>query len=139
MSASSTFVIPSIFTWSEARPEHDIEAQVIVGMHEEYINITLPAPPSAVTYISRTPLSPEEEGTDPIDDFFGVVRPSQSSRSAHGTQDSRHDAATLPVHHDDIPPPYSYAADPPAYSRFDEQPTLAMYLFYFGLGEHNSV
>ncbi|EED84910.1 predicted protein [Postia placenta Mad-698-R] len=126
-STSSTFVIPAIFgSLSQSRPEYDLEAQVIVGTHEQQ---SLPTPPSALTNAPRSQYSPVDEGTNPIDDFFGVVRPSRTPR---GTQDSRHDAMSLPVHHDDAPPPYSSTGEPPAYSRFAEHPTLAMYLFRFG-------
>ncbi|CCM03999.1 uncharacterized protein FIBRA_06156 [Fibroporia radiculosa] len=117
--ASSSFTIPAIFsTWHQASAAYDVEAQVIVGAHEEFSAPSLSSPPTALTRsLSRT---------DPIDDFFGATR------SPRGTLDSRHDAMSLPNHCDDVPPPYSRSSEPPAYSRFAEHPTLAMYLFKFG-------
>ena len=118
-SSASTFIIPSVFTWSTAVPEHDLEAQ-------------LPAPPAALT---RSPRTRGSDTTNAIDDFFGAS-------SSRGTQDSRHDAPALPVHHStsdtesDAPPPYSCCAEPPAYTRHAEHPTLAMYLFKFGFREY---
>ncbi|KAH9835301.1 uncharacterized protein C8Q71DRAFT_858945 [Rhodofomes roseus] len=128
-STSTTFVIPSVFTWSRSQ-ECDLEAQTISGTHEHF-DVRLPTPPAARLHTPRTRPSDVEEGTNAIDDFFGA----SSSRSPRGTQDSRHDAVSLPVHHDsdsDAPPPYSYSAQPPAYTRYAEHPTLAMYLFKFG-------
>ncbi|KAI8986739.1 hypothetical protein BD414DRAFT_440183 [Trametes punicea] len=104
-------------------PEVDIEAQI-------------PQPTPARTHSSRASASADETTTDPIDDFFGVSRPSNSRRtpSLTGTRDSRHDDARAPTPTDveSLPPPYEYSVDPPAYSRVSEQPTLAMYLFKFG-------
>jgi len=131
-SSSHNFVISAICRpWSSAPVEQDLEAQVVVGTHEQCPNMRLPAPPTALTRAPRTQPSHDEEGSDPIDDFFGVARP-WSSRVLQGTQDSRHDGSSLPTHHDDIPPPYSCSAEPPAYSQAAEHPTLAMYLFKFG-------
>ena len=114
---SSTFVIPSVFTWSTTQ-ERDLEAQ-------------LPMPPAALTHSPRTRAADTERSTNAIDDFFGAS-------SSRGTQDSRHDTVSLPVHHDnsDAPPPYSCSAEPPAYTRYAEHPTLAMYLFKFGFREY---
>lgn len=106
--------------------ERDIEAQVIVGNHESFPPSQIPAPPPSVyAHQPRSSLSslhaPREEGTDPIDDFFGVTH--------SGTHDSRHDAYVNP-------PPYeAESAEPPAYS---EYPTLAMYLFKFGFCTYSS-
>ena len=122
MSASaSTFVIPSVFTWSTAQ-ERDLEAQTTDAPQ-------LPTPPAALTHAPRTRAADADERTNAIDDFFGAS-------SARGTQDSRHDALALPVRHDDAPPPYSYSSEPPAYTRYAEHPTLAMYLFKFGFREY---
>ncbi|KAH9926793.1 uncharacterized protein B0H18DRAFT_1118851 [Fomitopsis serialis] len=125
-STSSTFVIPSVFTWSNTN-QHDLEAQTISGRREHF-DVQLSTPPVAFTHAPRTRAASLEEGTNAVDDFFGA----SSSRSPRGTQDSRHDAAALPVHHDDAPPPYSCSSAPPAYTRYAEHPTLAMYLFKFG-------
>lgn len=109
--------------WRNSTPvERDLEAQVdVAGNHEQYTPIQIPAPASVYAHDSRTTLPSSqplfEEGTDPIDDFFGI------SHSRTGTRDSRHDAYMTP-------PPYeAESSDPPAYS---EYPTLAMYLFKFG-------
>ncbi|KAI0945547.1 hypothetical protein AcW1_001745 [Taiwanofungus camphoratus] len=123
--------------WRKAPPaERDLEAQTeVVGPREYYLHIDISTPPAARTHTPHAQPSystEDEEGTDPVDDFFGVVRSSHPSRSCTGTQDSRHDAARIIVQNDDVPPPYTYASDPPAYSRVAEHPTLAMYLFRFG-------
>lgn len=123
--------------WRKAPPaERDLEAQTeVVGPREYYLDIDISTPPAARTHTPHAQPSystEDEEGTDPVDDFFGVVRSSHPSRSCTGTQDSRHDAARIIVQNDDVPPPYTYASDPPAYSRVAEHPTLAMYLFRFG-------
>lgn len=136
--ASSSSTLRTVFgRWGKvAFAERDLEAQTIVGAREHFLDIALPAPPAAYTHAPRTLPSQtevdEEEGTDPVDDFFGVVRPSHPLRPVAGSQDSRHDAAHALVHHDDVPPPYTYASEPPAYSRVAEYPTLAMYLFKLG-------
>lgn len=119
-STSATFIIPSVFTWSNTQ-ERDLEAQAI--------DVQLPTPPAAFTHSPRTRSSDVEASTNAIDDFFGAS-------SARGTQDSRHDTVSLAVHHDDAPPPYSYSSEPPAYTRYAEHPTLAMYLFKFGFREY---
>ncbi|KAH9835284.1 uncharacterized protein C8Q71DRAFT_765005 [Rhodofomes roseus] len=120
-STSTAFLIPATFsTWSAAQ-ERDLESQSLRN------HVRLPTPPAALTHTARA-RSSLEEGSNPIDDFFGVTSPSFIPR---GTQDSRHDAVGLPVHFDDAPPPYS-SSEPPAYSRYGEHPTLAMYLFKFG-------
>ncbi|KAL7284081.1 hypothetical protein ACG7TL_001361 [Trametes sanguinea] len=110
-----------------ATPELDIEAQ-------------LPQPAPARTHAARANASIDEATTDPIDDFFGVSRPSPSSGrrtlSLTGTRDSRHDdvrASTLAdAEVESLPPPYEHSIAPPAYSSVSDQPTLAMYLFKFG-------
>ncbi|KAI0727426.1 hypothetical protein C8Q72DRAFT_795888 [Fomitopsis betulina] len=109
-STSATFVIPSIFTWSNTQ-ERDRESQITT------FDAQLPTPPTARIHSPRTT-------SNAIDDFFGASSP-------RGTQDSRHDAVSLPVYHDDAPPPY-YSVEPPAYTQYAEHPTLAMYLFKFG-------
>lgn len=113
-SSSTSFVFGNWRTSSPA--ERDIEAQVIVGSHEPFTSIEVPVPPSVHTHRPHTSSQAvREEGTEPIDDFFGVLH--------SGTHDSRHDAYVTP-------PPYeAEPMDPPAYS---EYPTLAMYLFKFG-------
>ena len=117
-SSNMSFVFGNWRTSSPA--ERDIEAQVIVGSHEPFTPAQIPAPPPSVyAHQPRSSLSSSqamrEEGTDPIDDFFGVTH--------SGTHDSRHDAYVNP-------PPYeAEPTEPPAYS---EYPTLAMYLFKFG-------
>lgn len=108
--------------WRSPSPvERDLEAQVVIaGNHQPFTPIEISAPASIYAHQSRTLPSSQpthEEGTDPIDDFFGA------SHSRTGTRDSRHDAYMTP-------PPYeAEPIDPPAYS---EYPTLAMYLFKFG-------
>ncbi|OSD08191.1 hypothetical protein PYCCODRAFT_1344017, partial [Trametes coccinea BRFM310] len=126
-SASSTR--PTFFGLFDrsATPELDIEAQ-------------LPQPAPARTHAARANASIDEATTDPIDDFFGVSRPSPSSGrrtlSLTGTRDSRHDdvrASTLAdAEVESLPPPYEHSIAPPAYSSVSDQPTLAMYLFKFG-------
>ncbi|OSD08189.1 hypothetical protein PYCCODRAFT_1358373 [Trametes coccinea BRFM310] len=126
-SASSTR--PTFFGLFDrsATPELDIEAQ-------------LPQPAPARTHAARANASVDEATTDPIDDFFGVSRPSPSSGrrtlSLTGTRDSRHDdvrASTLAdAEVESLPPPYEHSIAPPAYSSVSDQPTLAMYLFKFG-------
>ncbi|CDO78005.1 hypothetical protein BN946_scf184664.g2 [Trametes cinnabarina] len=130
-SASSATTRPTFFGLFDrsATPELDIEAQ-------------LPQPSPARTRSSRTTTSNDETTTDPIDDFFGVSRPSSStSRSTlglTGTRDSRHDDVRAPTLVDaeadveSLPPPYEHSIEPPAYSQVSDQPTLAMYLFKFG-------
>jgi len=121
--SSTTFLIPAVFsTWSAAQ-ERDLEAQSLRS-----VSVRLPTPPAALTHTTRA-RSSLEDGTNPIDDFFGVASPSYIPR---GTLDSRHDAVSLPAHVDDAPPPYSCSSEPPAYMRYAEHPTLAMYLFKFG-------
>ncbi|CCM04010.1 uncharacterized protein FIBRA_06167 [Fibroporia radiculosa] len=116
----------SSFTVLDTR---DIEAQIVAGTYESF-DSSFSTPISAITHTPRTSLLLEQTAAiDPLDEFFGASR---TSRSLHGTQDSRHDAFLLPVHHDDILPPYSESSELPAYSRFEEHPTLAMYLFKFG-------
>ncbi|KAH9923307.1 hypothetical protein B0H21DRAFT_781481 [Amylocystis lapponica] len=108
--------------------ERDLEAQVVVGSYEQLPSTALPLPPSARAHVPRAHSSDGGDGTDPLDDFFGIVH---SSRPFPGTLDSRHDAAVTPVHDDDLPP-YSCASEPPAYDDVAEHPTLAMYLFKLG-------
>ncbi|CAL1709023.1 unnamed protein product [Somion occarium] len=102
----------------------DLEAQTISGTR-----LPLPA-----TIVAPTPVlartSRDQEGTDPIDDFFGVTR-------TRGTSDSRHDTPALPsMVEQDVeslpPPPYADCRDLPSYTAVAEPPTLAMYLFKFG-------
>ena len=129
-STSTPFVVPSVFTWSTAVPEHDLEAQ-------------LPAPPAALT---RSPRTRGSDTTNAIDDFFGASPPSSPRRvrntSLSGTRDSRHDEVRLSSPVDDVsmsdalPPPYEHSISPPAYSQVSDQPTLAMYLFKFGFCEY---
>lgn len=127
--SSTTFLIPAVFsTWSAAQ-ERDLEAQSLRSF--DHVHVGLPTPPAALTHTTRA-RSSLEDGTNPIDDFFGVASPSYIPR---GTLDSRHDAVSLPAHVDDAPPPYSYSSEPPAYMRYAEHPTLAMYLFKFGFCE----
>ncbi|OCH88677.1 hypothetical protein OBBRIDRAFT_844760 [Obba rivulosa] len=132
MSSQTTFTTPTssfrslLGSWRRAAPlQTDVEAQTVSGVHASY-DIELAAPPVALARTPRAP-SPTEEGTDPLDDFFGVTRGRASAPRA-GTRDSRHDTVREPTHQD--PPPY--AAEPPAYTRKAEFPTLAMYLFKFG-------
>ncbi|EMD40084.1 hypothetical protein CERSUDRAFT_92580 [Gelatoporia subvermispora B] len=120
--ASSISKVRSLLgSWRRAPTETDLEAQTISGVHVP-VELELAAPPAAQTPAPRAQSPAEEEGTNPIDDFFGVTRRA-------GTQDSRHDAVREPLQQD-APPPY--VADPPAYTRKAEFPTLAMYLFKFG-------
>ncbi|KAI0689563.1 hypothetical protein BC835DRAFT_1368612 [Cytidiella melzeri] len=109
--------------------ERDLEAQtptVVVGRYEPGPSTYIVLPPPAVAHSLRTSTS-VEQGTDPIDAFFGV------SRSPRGTQDSRHDDRHLVAYQDDVPPPpYADATDLPSYTSVAEPPTLAMYLFKFG-------
>ena len=112
-------------SWSRTPPQTDLEAQTIAGVHVP-VELELAAPSAAQTRAPRAQSPAEEEGTNPIDDFFGVTRRA-------GTQDSRHDAVHEPMQQD-APPPY--AADPPAYTPKPEFPTLAMYLFKFGFREY---
>ncbi|KAI9065628.1 hypothetical protein FKP32DRAFT_1567575 [Trametes sanguinea] len=129
-STSTSTTRPTFFGLFDrsATPELDIEAQ-------------LSQPTPALTHAPRTNAPTDEATTDPIDDFFGVSRPSPSSSrrtlSLTGTRDSRHDdmrAPTLAADADveSLPPPYEHSIEPPAYSAVSDQPTLAMYLFKFG-------
>ncbi|KAH9943520.1 hypothetical protein B0H21DRAFT_709970 [Amylocystis lapponica] len=114
--SSSAFVFGR---WTQPNvSERDLEAQVVVGSYEQLPSTALPLPPSARAHVPRAHSSDGGDGTDPLDDFFGIL-------------DSRHDAAVTPVHDDDLPP-YSYASEPPAYDDVAEHPTFAMYLFKLG-------
>ncbi|KAH9910367.1 hypothetical protein B0H21DRAFT_829312, partial [Amylocystis lapponica] len=102
--SSSAFVFGH---WTQPNvSERDLEAQVVVGSYEQLPSTVLPLlPSSARAHVPRAYSSDGGDGTDPLDDFFGIVH---SSRPLPGTLDSRHDAAVMPVHDDDLPP-YSYA------------------------------
>ncbi|PSR78568.1 hypothetical protein PHLCEN_2v7315 [Hermanssonia centrifuga] len=120
-------------TWSAASTNDnnvDLEAQVVVGRYESSPS-TVPyvyGPPPARTYSPRAQ-SAASQGTDPVDDFFGVTR-----STSRGTQDSRHDDRRVSIHLDEeiAPPPYADSNDLPSYASVAEPPTLAMYLFKFG-------
>ncbi len=120
-------------TWSAASTNDnnvDLEAQVVVGRYESSPS-TVPyvyGPPPARTYSPRAQ-SAASQGTDPVDDFFGVT-----CSTSRGTQDSRHDDRRVSIHLDEeiAPPPYAYSNDLPSYASVAEPPTLAMYLFKFG-------
>ncbi|KAI0342280.1 hypothetical protein BDW22DRAFT_1413574 [Trametopsis cervina] len=107
--------------------ERDLEAQTftVVGRYEPAPSNFITLPPPAAAHSHRASI---EHGTDPIDDFFGVTRPTR------GTQDSRHDDRHLVAYQEysDLPPPYADSTDLPSYSAVAEPPTLAMYLFKFG-------
>ncbi|KAI0674470.1 hypothetical protein C8Q78DRAFT_1184692 [Trametes maxima] len=130
-SSNTSLARPSIFGLFSraATSEVDVEAQI-------------PQPSPARTHPTRSNASAsvDENTSDPIDDFFGVSRPSGSRRTPSpsltltGTRDSRHDemhTSTL-VDVESLPPPYEHSIEPPAYTQVSDQPTLAMYLFKFG-------
>ncbi|GBE87491.1 hypothetical protein SCP_1101680 [Sparassis crispa] len=119
-----------VFTgWRRAAPATDIEAQVISETSPRTsVDNQLPSPPCAMVHEARAQAASEEEGTDPLDDFFGV----DHSSSRRGTHDSQHDDVTYSGSYTDLPPPYASAENPPVYTRVDEQPTLAQYLFVYG-------
>ncbi|KAL6306014.1 hypothetical protein BKA93DRAFT_730140 [Sparassis latifolia] len=116
-------------SWRRAAPATDIEAQVFSETSPRAsFDTQLPSPPRAIVHEARTQGASEDEGTDAVDDFFGVARSSPRT----GTRDSRHDDIVYAAGaNDDVPPPYT-AENPPAYTRTDEQPTLAQYLFLYG-------
>ncbi|KAG2743161.1 hypothetical protein P692DRAFT_20865995 [Suillus brevipes Sb2] len=107
----------------------DLEVQTVTGKHASF---TLPA----ATQIAHSAAAPtrtpqrNDNTTDPMDDFFGIIR-------TRATRESRHDSYVVPSRisvawDGDAPPPYA-DAEPPAYSSCRAEPvTLAMYLFRFG-------
>ncbi|THH16023.1 hypothetical protein EUX98_g9369 [Antrodiella citrinella] len=134
MSSTTTTTFRTIFgTWSAATSTHniDLEAQAITGTHVA-LDVDVPSPPPRASAST----SPSRDTTDPIDQFFGVTR------TARGTQNSRHDTPARPVFFaDDVeeaeegevaPPPYADSSELPSYAAVAEPPTLAMYLFKFG-------
>ncbi|KAH9939876.1 hypothetical protein B0H21DRAFT_780505 [Amylocystis lapponica] len=77
---------------------------------------------------ASTDVEAQVVGTDPVDDFFGVVR-SSPRPTRTGTRDSRHDDA---LERDTPPPPYASVSELPAYTAAAEPQTLAKYFFLFG-------
>ncbi|OBZ73481.1 hypothetical protein A0H81_07291 [Grifola frondosa] len=102
--------------------ERDIEAQVgVYPQSSPVINFPV-QPPTSFICSPRTSLS-LRDGTDPVDDFFGVTTNAFCpAEVVAGTRDSRHDD----------PPPYVCTSEPPEYTPVSAQPTLAMYLFKLG-------
>jgi hypothetical protein len=85
------------------------------------IDCQVPAPSAAVTHHERS--LPDDNTTNPVDDFFGYTL--ASSR----TRDSRHDRR-ISAAESAAPPPY---VDAPEYTARPTEPvTLAMFLFKFG-------
>ncbi|KAH9943519.1 hypothetical protein B0H21DRAFT_695578 [Amylocystis lapponica] len=129
-SSFSSSKVRSVFgSWRKAASpaSTDVEAQVVVGTNESF-DTALPLPiPTAHIRDSRTRLE-AEEGTDPVDDFFGVVH-SSPRPTRTGTRDSRHDGA---LERDTLPPPYASVSELPAYTAAAEPQTLAKYFFLFG-------
>ena len=123
-----------IATRSRAADNVDIEAQVATASYSVDV-IQLPIPSSSCLHQPRVQPTPlEEEGTDPIEDFFGIIPLHESPQT--GTQDSRHDDFMTVFYHDDVPPPpYTDASDLPSYDAVVDPPSLAMYLFKFGFCE----